>query len=307
MADPSIPARSFQLAGLFAVLPTAFHDDGTLDVAGTAALAEANLLAGAAGLTVLGVMGEAAELAPDERRLVVEAVRRVSRSRPMVVGVTGDDAGQVRDRSAIAVAGGASALMVSPSPGTTLGVAVDAAATAGVPVIVQDYPAASGVRLTAEDIASVAAGRRIVAGAKIEAPPTSGKIAALRRLSPHLAVVGGLGGLFLIDELRAGASGVMTGAAVPEHLVAILETFASDPGAAERDWLALLPLLRLEAFQPFSLAARKEIWRLRGVIASAHCRRAGADLDDRGREDIRRALDAIGPVRDVLGSRASMS
>jgi hypothetical protein len=51
--------------------------------------------------------------------------------------------------------------------------------------------------------------------------------------------------------------------------------------------------MRLEAFQPFSLAARKEVWRLRGVIESSHCRRTGAILDDTARNDIRRAFERV--------------
>ena len=51
--------------------------------------------------------------------------------------------------------------------------------------------------------------------------------------------------------------------------------------------------MRLEAFPPYSLAARKEVWRLRGVIGSAFCRRAGATLDDGAREDVRQALGRV--------------
>ena len=59
--------------------------------------------------------------------------------------------------------------------------------------------------------------------------------------------------------------------------------------------------MRLEAFQPFSLAARKEVWRLRGVIGSAHCRLAGARIDDRARDDVRRALDQALAAAGALG------
>ena len=69
----------------------------------------------------------------------------------------------------------------------------------------------------------------LVAGVKAEAPPTSGAIEALRRRCPELGAVGGLGGMFLVDELRAGATGTMTGLAVPEHLVSIVRSFANDP------------------------------------------------------------------------------
>ena len=57
--------------------------------------------------------------------------------------------------------------------------------------------------------------------------------------------------------------------------------------------VCLLPLMRLEAFPPFSLAARKEVWRLKGVIGSSFCRRAGARLDDQSRADVRLALAAV--------------
>jgi dihydrodipicolinate synthase/N-acetylneuraminate lyase len=80
---------------------------------------------------------------------------------------------------------------------------------------------------------------------------------------------------------------------LPERLVAIVETFRVDPDAAERAWEQLLPLMRLEAFPPTSLAARKEVWRLRGVIGSSFCRRSGAKLDQRARDDVRHALERV--------------
>jgi 4-hydroxy-tetrahydrodipicolinate synthase len=194
--------------------------------------------------------------------------------------------------------------MVSPTATLPLPEAVAAAATAGGPIVIQDFPAGSGVPLTVDEILAVAAAQPLVAGLKAEAPPTSGTIAAIRERRPDLGAVGGLGGIFLIDELRVGATGTMTGLAVPEHLVSIVRTFPTDPEAAERTWTALLPLIRLEAFPPFNLAARKEVWRLRGVIGSARCRLAGVRLDDRARADIRRAYEqavaAAAEARPVL-------
>ena len=182
--------------------------------------------------------------------------------------------------------------MVSPTATLPLAEAVAASATAGISIVIQDYPAGSGVAVTADDIADVARRQPLVVGAKVESPPTSGTVAALRTRCPDLGVVGGLGGLFLIDELRAGATGAMTGLAVPERLVSIVRSFAMEPARAEQEWTALLPLIRLEAFPPFNLAARKEVWRIRGVIGSARCRLAGARLDEQARDDVRRAFEA---------------
>ena len=288
---PAGTGTGLRLEGVFSVLPTAFHDDGALDLDGTLALANAHVAAGVAGLTVLGVMGEAAELDEGERRAIVAAV--VGCGIPVVVGVTGDDAATVTGRARSAADNGVAGLMVSPSRGLALAAAVAAAADVGLPIVVQDYPAGSGVVVEAGDIAAVVRAQPLVVGVKAEAPPTSDLVGELRMSFPDLGLAGGLGGLFLIDELRAGARGVMTGFALPERLVSIVASFRSDPRAAEQDWQALLPLMRFEAFTPLNLAARKEVWRLRGVIGSARCRRAGVRLDERARDDIRRAFEWV--------------
>jgi 4-hydroxy-tetrahydrodipicolinate synthase len=286
-------SEPLRLDGVFSVLPTAFRDDGGLDLAGTGALVRAARDAGVAGLTALGVMGEAAELSEGERGEVLRCVGDAAQTLPIVVGVSGDSARLVASRASDAARTGMRGVMVSASPSLGLAEAVEAAAAGELPIIIQDYPSGSGVTLNPSEIGVVAAAQPLVVGVKLEAPPTSGSIAALRESNPGLGLVGGLGGLFLIDELRAGADGVMTGFALPERLVSIVQTWRGDPGSAEREWVRLLPLMRLEAFQPFSLGARKEVWRLRGVIGSSHCRRAGAQLDDRARADVRFAFERV--------------
>jgi 4-hydroxy-tetrahydrodipicolinate synthase len=283
-------------SGVISVLPTAFRDDGALDRDGIAALVRAHTSAGVSGLTVLGVMGEAAELTEEERAHVVETVLQAAGSLPIVLGISAPSASAIANRAVGAAAAGARAVMVSASASVQLGDAVRAAAGGGLPIVVQDYPAGSGVVLAASDIAAVVREEPLVVGIKAEAPPTASAIGELGRLLPGLAVVGGLGGLFLPDELRAGAAGTMTGFALPERLVAIVDAFSADPEVAEAAWIELLPLMRLEAFPPFSLAARKEVWRLRGVIGSSRCRRPGAVLDGTAVDDVRRAFERVMPA-----------
>ena len=286
---------SFALDGVLMVLPTAFHDDGSIDRDGIAALVEAGVAAGIRGITALGVMGEAAELTEPERHEILEHVLASVAGRvAVVVGISGASPEIVASRAHGVAGAGADAVMVSPAATLGLVASVAAAAGAGLPIVIQDYPAGTGVIVSADDLVAAAAREPLVAGIKAEAPPVTGMIAEVRARCPNLGVVGGLGGLFLMDELRAGATGTMTGFALPERLVSIERRYRTAPDDAEAEWRSLLPLLRFEAFAPFSLAARKEVWRLRGVIGSAYCRRAGARLDQRSRDDVRRAYLAVG-------------
>jgi 4-hydroxy-tetrahydrodipicolinate synthase len=270
-----------------------FDDNGRLDPAGLVALVEANLAAGVSGLVALGVMGEAAELTEPERRDVVETIKARSGDLPIVVGISAESAADVARRAQDAAVLGATAVMVSPAARVPLFDAADAASRAGLSIVIQDYPAGSGVALTVDDIVAAARASQLVAAVKVEAPPTSDKIAAIRGRLPDLATFGGLGGLFLIDELRAGATGTMTGFALPKRLVEIVREFPNAPAEAELAWQRLLPLMRFEAFPPLNLAARKEVWRLRGVIESSYCRRAGAVLDEQTRADVARAFESV--------------
>ena len=53
-------------AGVYVICPTPFESDGRLDMASTDRMVEAYLKAGATGLTILGIMGEAPKLDAEE-------------------------------------------------------------------------------------------------------------------------------------------------------------------------------------------------------------------------------------------------
>ena len=53
-------------AGLFPIAPTPFHADGRIDTGSIGTLVDGYKAAGATGVTVLGIMGEAPKLEHDE-------------------------------------------------------------------------------------------------------------------------------------------------------------------------------------------------------------------------------------------------
>jgi 4-hydroxy-tetrahydrodipicolinate synthase len=121
-----------------------------------------------------------------------------------------------------------------------------------------------------------------VAAIKLEDPPTPFKVARIRALGDgaRVAIFGGLGGVYLLEELMAGASGAMTGFAVPEILVEIVRHFRA--GAHDRAadvFYRHVALMRFEFQEGIGMAIRKEVLRRRGVIAHAAVRAPAASLD----------------------------
>ena len=113
--------------------------------------------------------------------------------------------------------------MVSPPPGSVAGPALKEhfkriAADLTIPIVVQDHPTSSGVRMPVEFIASLYELLPPDSVCKLEDPPTAVKMNKLRELEPGYQIFGGLGGVSLLHELDAGSAGAMTGFAAVESL-----------------------------------------------------------------------------------------
>jgi 4-hydroxy-tetrahydrodipicolinate synthase len=251
------------------------------------------------GLVVLGVMGEAPKLSAGEQAEVISAAVRATAGKvPVFAGAGADGTDLAIEKARNALALGASGLLVAPPPVQNDAVIheyyrrIDAAV--GAPVILHDYPAATGIRLTPELVGRLAELGSVKA-IKLEDPPTGPKTSAVRRLAPDLGIVGGLGGMFFLEELERDADGMMTGFSFPEVLVAIHRAFLrGDKAEAARIFYGACPILRYE-FQPgVGLALRKEVYRQRGAIRSAFVRHPGTQIDDTLRRELAGALAASG-------------
>jgi 4-hydroxy-tetrahydrodipicolinate synthase len=283
--------------GVWGVVATPFQGS-TLDVDtdSLAGLVRHYELAGATGLTVLGVFGEAAALTAAERSLVLEVVVEETRL-PLVVGVTSLYTGTAIEeiRAAQAAAGDRlAAVMVqanSAHPGVVIAHLNAIHQATGASVVLQDYPVASGVSIGAEALISVVQACRFVIAVKAEAPPTSVSIARLAA-ALDVSVFGGLGGQGLLDELQAGAAGAMTGFSYPEALIACVSAWQRDGYGAARDaLLPYLPLVNFEQQPRIALAVRKECLRRRGLISDAGVRAPAAPFPDSLRESMLNHLE----------------
>ena len=235
-----------KLRGVYAILTTPFLPDGEIDEPSLRRLTAATIEAGVDGITVLGVAGEAHKLDDAERVRVMTAVLEVNAGRlPVVVGTSRESTFTAVAAARTAVAAGASGVMVAPptfsQPGPALtlhfqriGEAID------VPIVLQDYPPINAVTLSVQAIADLVHAVPQIAAIKVEDPPTPQRTAQILNLvGDRASVIGGLGGVYLLDELRSGSSGTMTGFAYPEVLVAIWRAWAS--GKPLSGCRALLP------------------------------------------------------------------
>jgi 4-hydroxy-tetrahydrodipicolinate synthase len=130
---------------------------------------------------------------------------------------------------------------------------------------------------------------------KLEDPPLMEKIGAIRARTDQFEIFGGLGGMFLLEELQRGASGTMTGFAFTEILVAVYEAFrAGDIATAERIFDHYLPLIRYENQPVINLTIRKVLLHLRGAMASPTLRDPFTPIDAGTHNEIESILQRVG-------------
>lgn len=270
-------------SGVFVIAVTPFRDDGALDLEGADQMVEFYLERCATGLTILGIMGEAPKLTASESAGFVRRVLdRVAGRVPVVVGVSSPGFAAMRELSEASMAAGAAGVMVAPpailrTDDQLFAYMQGAAETLGnAPLVLQDYPLASGVQMSVGVIRRVIEAIPSCVMLKAEDWPGLPKISALRDAAGlrRVSILTGNGGLFLPEELRRGADGAMTGFAYPEMMRDVVATHRKGDSQRAADVFdAYLPLARYEQQPGLGLAVRKYVLAKRGAIPTATQRR----------------------------------
>ena len=288
--------------GMHWMLATPFTDDEQVDEESIPRLVDKAREVGCRGVVALGVTGEAARLTDVERRTVAERVIAAADGLPVTLGTTAASTQAAIVYSKEAASLGAAAVMVAAPPMQKVN--LDAlfvhyqriAEAVDLPIVVQDYPQVSGVQMPASFIARLAEGIPSATYLKLEDPPTPPKISAIRDLiGDRLGIFGGLGGVFLLDELARGSMGAMTGFAYPEVLVEVCRHMAEgDRSKAEEVFYRHLPLILFESQEGISLSVRKEGLYHRGLIATPKVRHPGGPITDATRRELLGLIEALG-------------
>lgn len=291
------------LSGVLPITLTPFTDDGEVDEASIDTLVEDYLGAGAHGLTILGIMGEAARLLDEERERVLRRYLQATAGRvPVVAGVSARATRMALDYARRAEDAGAAAVMLAPPDNTrNLDLVFEhfrlVAEAVSVPVVVQDEPVNTGVVMPAPFLVRLLDEIEGCRYLKLEETPTLPKITAVRNgTKERVGVFGGLGGLYLYEELLRGADGIMTGFGFPQVLVGTYERFvAGDRAGAQEFFFRYLPLVRYEAqLGVGGVTIRKQVFARRGAIASPHARFPAPPVDELTLAELDDLIAAVG-------------
>jgi 4-hydroxy-tetrahydrodipicolinate synthase len=242
---------SFAVGGIIPALVTPFDHDELLDLPALGRVVERVLRGGVHGLFAVGSQGEFYALSPSEQRAVIETTVEVAAGRaPVYAGTT---AFTTRDAIALAEAAeaaGASAItlmppfFVRPSERELEQHFRAVSASVGLPIVLYNQPARTGITLSVQLIERVASTTRVIA-VKDSSADFNLTCSYIRSFGDELAVLVG-NDAQIAYALIAGAAGAIASTAnlVPELCVDIYDAVASGNISEARELQNRLAILR---------------------------------------------------------------
>jgi 4-hydroxy-tetrahydrodipicolinate synthase len=284
--------------GVYVIAPTPFHSDGRIDESSIDRMTDFFVEAGADGLTLLGLLGEAPKMTHEESVAIVK--RTASRTKlPIVVGVSSPGFSAMKALTQDVMAAGAGGVMIAPpnslrtddSIAQYYRNAVEAIG-ADVPFVIQDYPLTFSVQMSPAVIRRIVTENPSCAVLKHEDWPGLEKISALRAWEKdgsmrRISILAGNNAMFLDFEMERGADGANTGYCFPDMLVDVVRLSKAGKRDEAHDLFdAHLPLIRYEQQPGPGLAVRKYVMMKRGILASDAMRKPFSALTPAARAEV---------------------
>ncbi|MER9140419.1 dihydrodipicolinate synthase family protein [Mesorhizobium sp. M0047] len=291
--------------GVYPIAATPFNADMSVDYGSVDRLTEFYQDAGATGMTILGILGEAQKLEPEESLTIARRV--IARSRvPVVVGVSNPSFVAMRRLAREVMDAGAAGVMLAPASHLRSDEQIAAyfhhcveAIGPDVPWALQDFPLTLSVILSVPMISRIMKEHPSCVMLKAEDWPGLEKISMIRKLQAagdlrKFSILTANGGLFLDFEPERGSDGAMTGYAFPDMLVELDRLHREGERDAAHDLFdAHLPLIRFEQQQGVGLAVRKYVLMRRGAMTSDVQRSPRSSLTPTGRSEVDYLLERL--------------
>jgi 4-hydroxy-tetrahydrodipicolinate synthase len=291
-----------EITGVHVALATALHDDGSVNLDGSSALADDLIARGIHGIVVNGSTGEFASLTVEERRRMVETVLEVAGGRvPVTAQVGAMSTAEAVAHAEHAQAHGAFAVMLvspyyEPLDEREIEAYFRRVAEVGLPVMVYNNPAATGWSMQPTLIARLSEIENI--RYLKDTTGEAGRIFGILELcGDRIQILNGQDSLALVGFL-AGAKATVWGApnATPEACVRLWELTVRelDIEAARELWTALYPVMSFFEEVGYTPAV-KAATKLRGIDVGPP-RHPALPIEARRVEELARLLERLNSV-----------
>ncbi|WP_417724037.1 dihydrodipicolinate synthase family protein [Salipiger sp.] len=274
--------------GCWPVVPTPFHDDGSVDLEGMKRVLDCTIDMGVDGICILANFSEQFLISDEERATLTRlCLEHVAGRVPVIVTISHYATPIVVERARYARSLGADiVMMMPPYHGALLkGTAEQTfeqfrqVGEVGIPIMLQDAPL-SGVDLPVPLLVRMANEIEMLKLFKIECPQAAAKLRSLiaEGGASIEAPFDGEEAITLLADLDAGATGCMTSAMIPDQIRPIVVDFlAGERKKAIDGYARVLPAINHENRQ-CGFRSAKHAMMVGGVIKSAFCRHPIAPL-----------------------------
>lgn len=295
------------LRGIMPILFVPFAGEGQIDEAALRRTVQFELEGGVHGLGINGFASEAYKLSEAERLRTAEIVaHEVGGKVPLILGIApGSTEAAIAQAKALEHLHPAALMVLPPAtfnngPKALVQHYLDLSWATEIPIMVQQsphIPQYTHCSLGSEHLAEMAHQAEGICYFKIEGPGAPERIAALRPLvDNHVGLFGGVGGITFLNELEAGASGVIPGVGFNEvFLQAWAAWEAGDKNEVKRLLEHYNPLVQAVSGKghEFSIHARKHLMQRAGYLESAYVRRPTVEADKGELESVAKVADSM--------------
>jgi 4-hydroxy-tetrahydrodipicolinate synthase len=300
------------LQGICPMVVTPFDAEGRIDENSLRSVVRFELEGGIHGIAVNGFASESYKLTETERLRCAEIVsEEVNGSVPLIIGMSAGSTEAAIEEARFYETLQSSVLMVLPpyvmktdeyllvDYYVELGNACEIPVMVQQPLNIQGY---SSTLLRTEALARIAQRCPNVLYFQIEGPGSARRIGALQgRVRQDVGLFGGAEGIGLLEELRAGATGILSGVGFNEYFVEVWAAWKAN-GQLEAESILGRAQELIEVVSggghEFSLHARKYLLQRKGIIDHVYVRRPTVRPEPR-------ILEALGELVDTLGLRVS--
>ena len=302
MALSTNPARPF--GSVIPAMVTPFTPDGAVDVPAAANLAKWLVARGCDGILVNGTTGESPTThSPEKAELVAAVVEAVGAQVPVLAGAGSNDTKHACRMAAQAAEAGADGILAvtpyysRPSQAGVVAHLIAVAEAGGLPTMLYDVPARTGVRISAAAYDDVAAHPLIVA-----TKDATGDVGAAAALAERTGLIwySGDDGL-LLPFLSHGGAGVVSVAAhavSPAFAAAIAAWDAGDTAGALAAFRTAIPAIKAINGAGMQAVMAKAAAEALGAVSNRVVRGPLVTADDSEAANVRSGLVASG----VLGA-----